>query len=248
MSLRDAVLVTGPIPPLDAARSVKKRYAEVLSRHLAVEVADGLRRVGFPNVKPDRNGPHEKEFQGGLGPKKVGVTYSDEQHGLIFAVSIKSINFPPFGKNLKNRFGDLCTEAITLHMRFPYSTICALFAFPATSDQDHSIERGRRQVSTFRRATQLFATISGRQDYTGPGEKFENVTMMLFHPVSADDSEQGNFDLIDAQNQQDIGESEYFSRLLELYNRRNPHALLDALGQGPEDQDAESADGDADHS
>ena len=163
MSLLDAVLATGPLPPDDALQAQKKRYSEVLSGYLAVEAAEGLRAVGFPNVKPARGGPGERAFQGGLGPKKVDVSYADEQHGLLLAVSIKSINFAPFGKNLKNRFADLCTEAITLHMRFPYSVVCALFAFPSAADED--MTEGRL-ISTFHRAGNLFATISGREEYT----------------------------------------------------------------------------------
>ncbi|MGB6199395.1 MAG: hypothetical protein WBF35_07600 [Candidatus Acidiferrales bacterium] len=236
MSFVDAVKAIGPPPPKDAAQSLKKRYSEVLSRHLAVELAAGLRKIGFPKVKPERDGPHEREFQGGLGPKKVDVTYSDEQHGLIFAVSIKSITSSPFGKNLKNRFSDLCTEAITLHMRFPYSVVCALFAFPAAADQDHSKERGRRQTSTFRRATQLFATISGRSDYTNPGEKFENVTMLLFSPFVKTGRKQPSVKLIDTQTQKQLTERQYFSRLLELYNKRNPHALIEAAEEDGDEQ------------
>lgn len=228
MSLLDAVIATGLIPAHAAPQSVKKRYSEQLSRNLAIQVAEGLRKAGFPKVKPERGGPGEKEFQGGLGPKKVDVSYSDEQHGLIFAVSIKTITAPPFGKNLKNRFGDLCTEAITLHMRFPYSIVCALFAFPSTADQDHSPEPGRRQVSTFQRATQLFGTIGGRKDYTDPGEKFENVTMMLFHPVLNDGSPPA-VTLFDAQTREGLSEEAYFSRLLGLHNQRNPHAIIEAL-------------------
>jgi len=140
------------------------------------------------------------------------VTYSDEQHGLIFAVSVKTITARPFGKNLKNRFGDLCTEAITLHMRFPYSVICALFAFPVTADEDHSPEPGRRPISTFKRATQLFATISGRRDYTDPGEKFESVTMMLFVPVQDSDI-LPSIKLFDALTKEELTEEEYFRNL-----------------------------------
>ncbi len=172
MSLLDAVIATGQIPLDSVPQAEKKRYSERLSGHLAVEVAESLRIVGFPNVKPLRDGPKEKEFQGGLGPKKVDVSYADEQHGLLLAVSIKSINFAPFGKNLKNRFADLCTEAITLHMRFPYSVVCALFAFPVAANEDAT--QGRI-IPTFQRAANLFATISGRHEYTNPGEKFENI-------------------------------------------------------------------------
>jgi hypothetical protein len=142
MGLVDAVIAAGEYPAADVSQAAKKRYSELLSKHLAPELAEGLRKVGFPNVRPVRGGPGERAFQGGLGPKRVDVTYSDEQHGLILAVSIKSISVPPFGKNLKNRFADLCTEAITLHMRFPYSVVCALFAFPVAGELD--LTTGRR--------------------------------------------------------------------------------------------------------
>src|SRR5439155_4168786 len=88
----------------------------------------------------------------------------------------------PYGKNLINRFGDLCTEAITLHLRFPYSVVCALFAMPEEANLDRT---ALRKISTFQRAAMLFGAISGRADYTAPGEKFEDVTMMLFRPLGA---------------------------------------------------------------
>lgn len=222
MSLSDAILATGPLPSEPATQAQKKRYSEILSSHLAREVASGLRAVGFRKVKPTMDGPGEKAFQGGLGPKKVDVSYSDEQHGLLMAISIKSINFAPFGKNLKNRFGDLLTEAITLHLRFPYSIVCMLFAFPSASDKD--ITR-LRSVSTFGRATKLFATVSGRRDYTDPGEKFENVTMMLFEPATIR-TRKPKFVLVDALTGQSVTETEYFLRLRQIYNDRNPHATI----------------------
>ena len=228
MSLLDAVIATGPLPDNDVKQAQKKRYSEILSSHLAVEVAEGLRVVGFPNVKPARGGPGEKAFQGGLGPKKIDVAYADELHGLLLAVSIKTINFAPFGKNLKNRFADLCTEAITLHMRFPYAVVCAVFAFPVAADEDVT---QNRVVSTFRRATKLMATISGRQEYTGPDEKFENVTMMLFQPV-VDGGPAPWVKLIDAKLQREMTEQEYFLMLREIYNTRNPHAIIGEENDG----------------
>ncbi len=84
------------------------------------------------------------------------------------AVSIKSICFEPYGKNLKNRFGDLCTEAITLHMRFPYSVVAALFAMPEGSNLDRTPQR---RISTFQRAAMLLGTIAGRHDYSSMAEE-----------------------------------------------------------------------------
>jgi hypothetical protein len=231
MSLLDAVTKAGPIAGPNAKQADKKRYSEILSAHLAQEVAQGLRHVGFNNVKPAVGGPTERAFQGGLGPKKVDVSSADEQHGLLLAVSVKTINAPPFGKNLRNRFADLCTEAITLHMRFPYGVVCALFAFPAGADED--VTPGR-SVSTFRRAMRLMATIGDREEYTDPGEKFENVTMMLFQPAG-DDSRKPWVRLFNAKGEARISEADYFCLLREVYNRRNPHA---PVGEQEED-DAE---------
>jgi hypothetical protein len=233
MSLLDAVIATGQIPLASAQQAEKKRYSERLSAHLAVEVAEGLRGVGFPNVKPVRGGPGERAFQGGLGPKKVDVSYADERHGLLLAVSVKTITSPPFGKNLKNRFADLCTEAITLHMRFPYSVIGALFAFPAASDVD--VTPGRA-ISTFRRAMKLFATIGGREEYTDPGEKFENITMMLFQPM-IEISPSAWVRLFDATNGREIGEQDYFLSLRTAYNYRNPHAIVGEENIGDDDEE-----------
>ena len=226
----DAVLATGQIPDDSAPQATKKRYSEKLSANLALEVADGFRDVGFPGVRPDRGGPGEKAFQGGLGPKKVDVSYADERNGLLLAVSIKSINFEPFGKNLKNRFADLCTESINLHMRFPYSVILGFFAFPIQADQDLSRQRSS---STFDRATKLFGSISGRQEYTDPPEKFESFVMMLFQPLTLT-GPQPSIRLIDAMSKHELTEEEYFVKGREIYNLRNPHL---AIGEGVNDGD-----------
>ena len=225
MPLLDAVRAAGIMPPASAPQPIKKRYSEMLSAALAIELAAGLRSIGFPGVRPLRGGPGEVEFQGGLGPKKVDVSYADERHGLLAAVSIKSICFEPYGKNLKNRFGDLCTEAITLHMRFPYSVVCALFAMPEDADLDRT---ALRKISTFQRAAMLFGTISGRQDYSSAGERFEDVTMMLFRPIREDGGtpEVELFAAGTKQNLQELTEEQYLAHLRELYNLRNPHAQI----------------------
>ena len=50
MALRDAVIRAGLVPPDTAEQSQKKRYSELLSHHLAIEVADGLRSLGFADI------------------------------------------------------------------------------------------------------------------------------------------------------------------------------------------------------
>jgi len=231
MSLLDAVVAAGILPSTEAKQGDKKRYSELLSQLLAQEVASGLRNAGFPNVKPLPGGPGERVFQGGLGPKKVDVSYSDEQHGLQLAVSIKTITASPYGKNLKNRYYDLCPEGITLHLRFPYSVMCALFCLPNAANEDVT---AIRKVSTFERARKLLSTISGRREYTDPGEKFENIAMMLFQPKTEDSSVVPWIRLIDSVSAHELTESEYFDSIRQIFNRRNPHA---AVGEDDIDND-----------
>ena len=97
-----------------------------------------------------------------------------------------------------------------------------LFAFPITSNQD--ITKARKQ-STFQRARRLFATVSGRRDYTDPGEKFENVTLLLFEPYAGEGSIP-KIELFDALTNEALTDSDYFLKLKEIFNNRNPHSLI----------------------
>lgn len=265
MSLRDAVVRAGVIPLDSAPQQNKKAYSERLSHLLAIEVADALRSLEFRHIKPEKQvvarGKHkgtikiikEKEFQGGLGPKRVDVSFADDRHGLMLAVTIKTLNFPSFpkikgsnppefdfskkgtfSKNIKNRFGDLTTESITLHLRFPFAVVACLFVMPERSIQDKGHQM---KSSTFERAAKLYGTISGRVAYGDPAEKFENVTLMLHRPLSdpaeADDAW---VQLYKAGSMEKVSEEDYFLDLRELYNQRNPHAMV---GETFGEEDAE---------
>jgi hypothetical protein len=77
----------------------------------------------------------------------------------------------------------------------------------------------------------LMAAVSDRKDYTDAGEKFENVTMLLFRP--AEKGRKPKVQLFDAKTEEEISESDYFVRLREIYNRRNPSALIGDDDESP---------------
>jgi hypothetical protein len=85
-----------------------------------------------------------------------------------------------------------------------------------------------RPMSTFQRAIRLFTTISGREEYTDPGEKFENVTLVLFRPV-VEGGPQPWVKLIDAKVRREMTEQQYFHMVRDLYHNRNPHAVVEAM-------------------
>ena len=80
-------------------------------------------------------------------------------------------------------------------------------------------------MSTFERARKLLGTISGRQEYIDPGEKFENITMVLFQPV-AHGLQEPWLKLSDSITGKELTEAEYFETIRQLYNRRNPLAAI----------------------
>lgn len=137
------------------------------------------------------------------------------------------------GRTSRTGSTTLYPEGITLHLRFPDSVICALFCLPVAASEDTSA--GRR-VSTFERARKLLATISGRREYTDPGEKFEHIAMLLFQPVTGDPSVQPWVKGIDALANRELTEADDFENIRQIYNRRNPHAgvgddILDLDGE-----------------
>ena len=117
---------------------------------------------------------------GGLGAKKVDVTWATEEAGLLFAISIKSINFKDkktgnFQKNLINRRGDMLMEAVTLHRRFPYAVLAAFFFLDKGAEQDGTT----RRKSTFLNAHARLKLFTGRDDPAGRDEQFEKFYLLL---------------------------------------------------------------------
>lgn len=117
---------------------------------------------------------------GGIGAKKVDVTYATEESGLVLAISIKSINFVDgttrnYQKNLTNRRGDMLFEAVTLHRRFPYAVLAGLFFFDEGAERDGTSTR----KSTFENAHDAFKLFTNRNDPAGRDEQFERFYIVL---------------------------------------------------------------------
>ncbi len=125
---------------------------------------------------------------GGIGDKKVDVTWATEEAGLIVAFSVKCMNFRDkrsnnFQKNFTNRRGDMLFEAVTLHRRFPYSTLVGLFLFDEGANDDDTT----RRKSTFQNAHDGLRLFTGRIDPAGRDEQYEKfyVGLVSASPMAA---------------------------------------------------------------
>lgn len=186
--LLQAALRGLPTKPEDSAKqSDKKRYSERISEVVALAIADELRKRGLEEARPASPGElggsgAERRMAGGLGAKKVDITWATEEAGLLLAISIKSINFKDgktgnYQKNLVNRRGDMLMEAVTLHRRFPYAVLAAFFFLDNGAETDNT---GRRK-STFNNAHARLKLFTGRDDPAGRDEQFERFYLLLLN-------------------------------------------------------------------
>ena len=172
-------------PPNTAAPSVKKAYSETMSAKIALAMAEELRNRGMRGARPSGPGDvgasgAERRLAGGIGAKKVDVTWTTEESGLLLGISVKTINFRDgrsnnFQKNLTNRRGDMLGETLTLHRRFPYA-IVAGFLF---LDKDAKNDQTKKRNSTFVNAFPRLRLFTGREDPAGRDEQFERLYLLL---------------------------------------------------------------------
>ena len=189
--LLEALRNLGAKPSDSASRSDKKDYSQRMSAEIAQVLGTALRERGLLDARPSPPGESgvsgaERRMAGGIGNKKVDVTWATEESGLMLAFSIKCINFRDRGtknyqKNLTNRRGDMLFEAVTLHRRFPYSTLIGLFIFDEGAASDATDRRG----STFDNAHRGLRLFTGRSDPAGREEQFERLYVGLVSSSSS---------------------------------------------------------------
>ena len=157
---------------------------------------------------------------GGIGAKKVDVTWATEECGLIFSVSVKTINWRDaqsgnFQKNLTNRRGDLLFEAVTLHRRFPYAVVLGFLFLDEGALADGTDQRS----STFHNAHQRLKLFTGRDDPSGREEQFERLFIALVNAAP----EGSRFTCYAVgEPEQPIALDDAFDDVLHLVADRNP--------------------------
>jgi hypothetical protein len=172
-------------PPQSATGPTKKNYSQKMSAVIALALAEECRARGMRGTRPSGPGElgssgAERRLAGGIGAKKVDVSWSTEEDGLIFAASVKSINFRDettknFQKNLVNRRGDMLIEAVTLHRRFPYAVLTGFMFLDKGAREDAT----PRRRSTFENAFPKLRLFTGRDDPAGRDEQYERLFLIL---------------------------------------------------------------------
>lgn len=183
--LIEAVKATGPKPPDSASAPTKKNWNQKLSENFALAISAEFRDRGMDGTRPTGPGEAglsgaERRLAGGIGAKKVDVSWATEESGLVLAASVKTIMFKDgqtgnYQKNLTNRRGDLLFETTTLHRRFPYAVLVGFLFLDAGAEHDHT----ERRRSTFQNAFPRLRLFTRRPDPDGREEQFERLYLSL---------------------------------------------------------------------
>lgn len=223
--LREALISVGDKPSDDAPPPKKKDYSEKISSRIAGAVARELRCRGLKGTRPAPPGEldspgAERRIAGGIGAKKVDVTWTTEEAGLLLGISIKTINFRDnrtgnFQKNLTNRRGDMLFEAVTLHRRFPYAVLGGLLCFDKGAYHDQT----SRRRSTFRNAHARLQLFTGREDPGGRDEQYERFYIAL---LDASPSGPKFTPYLVGEPERSVSMTKVLDELLRVIAARNP--------------------------
>jgi hypothetical protein len=232
--LTDALGALSAKPGDGATQAEKKRYSELLSQGVALAFAAELRRRGLTEARPDTavagGAGAERRMAGGIGAKKVDVTWATEESGLLLGVSVKSINFKDgatgnYQKNLTNRRGDMLFEAVTLHRRFPYAVLVGFFFFDHGAARDVVTETRK---STFLNAHKRLQLFTGRNDPAGRDEQFERLYVVLHDATPGSPSAQV---FLAGHPDEPLSLTEELDLWLNLVSERNPDFYESINGQ-----------------
>jgi len=130
----------------------------------------------------------EREVGGGLRSVKADVSEVSQTDGLRLAVEIKPVHLA-VGRAIWNRFGDVRTFAVNIHLKFPFAVVGGILTLPTTermkSGDDTEWKSTAHLVS---RAVGRFVRAGGRRTEGDAAHLLEGIAVVAF------DRESGNIE------------------------------------------------------
>jgi hypothetical protein len=126
----------------------------------------------------------EREVSGALRVARADVCELHPLDGLRLAVEIKPVNLA-VGRAIWNRFGDIRTFAVNLHLKFPFAVVGGVLAVP-TYEEAREAGGGRRStVRLIERAVARLIRAGGRLTEGDAPHLLEGVGVIVYDPETA---------------------------------------------------------------
>ena len=157
----------------NAGKSAQLRLSNGLARAL---VAD-LRAVGSTL---DGAVAGERTVGGGLRSVKADVSEITETDGLRLAVEIKPVHLA-VGRAIWNRFGDIRTFAVNVHLKFPFAVVGGVLTMPTTERARSGNDIDWKSTTHLvERAVGRFVRAGGRRTEGDAGHLVEAIAVVVF--------------------------------------------------------------------
>ncbi len=185
--------------PLKAAQI---RLSAALGLALAQELEQRL-----PNLHAHAG---ERNVSGALRIVKADVSEMHRLDGLRLAIEIKPINLA-VGRAIWNRFGDIRTFAVNLHLKFPFAVVGGVLVIPT-----YEMSSGKKKDTThlIDRAVDRLSRAGGRQTEGGAPHLLEGVGVVVYDPAK------GKLDLNTPPPGSGLRWDEFVGDLATAYNAR----------------------------
>lgn len=192
--------------------SKRSKAAQIrLSNALAVVTLADLRDQGLDLSQAVAG---EREVGGGLRSVKADVSEMTSRDGLTLAVEIKPVHLA-VGRAIWNRFGDVRTFAVNVHLKFPFAVVGGILTLPTTervkSGADDDWKSTTHLVS---RAIGRFMRAGGRSSEGDAAHLMEGIAVVAF------DRETGALDPDLPPPGSGLRWQEFIATIAELYEAR----------------------------
>jgi hypothetical protein len=158
--------------------TAKSKAAQIrLSNALAVVTVADLEQQGLDLSHAIAG---EREVGGGLRSVKADVSEMAATDGLRLAVEIKPVHLA-VGRAIWNRFGDVRTFAVNIHLKFPFAVVGGILTLP-TSERliSGNDEQWKSTAHLVSRAVGRFVRAGGRRTEGDAPHLLEGIAVVAF--------------------------------------------------------------------
>lgn len=157
----------------------QQKIAQVqLSNSLAaITLADIRERLGLPMPLAVAG---ERQVGGGLRSVQADVSEMTPTDGLTLAIEIKPVHLA-IGRAIWNRFGDIRTFAVNIHLKFPFAVIGGIMTLPTQERlKSGDDERWKSTAGLIARAADRFSRAGSRRTEAEAAHLLEGIAVVAF--------------------------------------------------------------------
>ncbi len=156
-------------------KAAQIRLSAALAHALKGELAERVPVMGRAHAG-------EKRVSGALRVGQADLSEMHELDGLRMAVELKPVHLA-VGRAIWNRFGDIRTFAVNLHLKFPFAVIGGVLTIPTFEEARKSEEVVRKStVGLIERAVDRLSRAGGRRTEGDAPHLLEGVAVVVFDP------------------------------------------------------------------